>query len=387
MRILDFLKREKRNADPSWSALVNPGATSQSGQFVDAKSAESLTAVFACVQALSESTACLPLHVFARGDDGTRERADDTPLARVLRQPNDYQSGFAFRESMTAAVLMHGNAYARKDFNGAGELSALNPMKPNSVTAVRLESGRHAFDWTDDDGRVRRLLDHEVLHLADRTEPGSILGKSRITIAREELGVALAQREHGASVWKNGAFPAGVITSPPPPAGNLSLEQVAKIRQTWRDSHQGSRNGGSVPMLLSGMDYKALTPNLQDLQFIAGQRFSVEQVCRIYRVPPSLVQDLTHATYNGNVYELSAQFIRYSLQRWLTLWESAIHLQLLGPIARKRYHAEHSVEGLLRGASEQRAAFYASAIAAGWMDPEEVRRLENLPPRKVTTDA
>ncbi|WP_298575582.1 phage portal protein [uncultured Luteimonas sp.] len=382
MNLLSIFRRgERRNNDPSWSALVNRGALSQSGQFVDAKAAESISAVWGCITALSESTACLPLHVYQRNDDGTRERADGHPLAGVLRQPNDYQSGLAFREAMTACVLGHGNAYARIDRNGGGELSALHPMKPGSVTVIRLASGRYVYDHTDDDGKVSRLLDHEVFHLADRTEAGSVVGKSRIQIAREELGVALAMREHGASTFRRGAFPSGVITAPA--ERNFTEEQIAKIRAIWRGHHEGGQNTGSVPMLLWGLDFKSVSPNLEDLQFIAGQKFSVEQVCRIFRVPPTLVQDLSHGTYT-NVIELGSQFVRYSLQRWLSMWEAEVSRQLLGPIARKRYHAEHAVEGLLRGAPEARAAFYQSAIAAGWMDAGEVRRLENLPPRVVT---
>ena len=375
-----FRRTEKRSADPSWSALMDRGAVSASGQFVDAKSAESITAVFASVQALSESTACLPLHVFARNDDGTRERADDHPLSRVLRQPNAYQSGLALRESMTAAVLLHGNAYARIETNASGELVALHPMKSGSVAVVKLASGRYAYDCTDDDGSVSRLLDHEVFHLADRTEPGSIVGRSRIQIARDQLGLALAQRDHGSSVFRNGAFPSGVLTGPAD--RNFSEEQMSKISDSWNSRISGSSNAGKTPLLLWGIDYKPLTPNLQDLQWIAAQKMTVEDVARIFRVPPTLIQDLSHGTYT-NVIELGSQFVRYSLARWIAMWESEVQRQLLGPIARKRYHAEHSVEGLLRGNPEGRADFYGKAISAGWMTTDEVRRLENLPPLGV----
>lgn len=378
MKIFDLFRRgERRSADPSWAALVNQGAVSRAGQFVDAKAAESITAVFASVQALSESTACLPLHVFARNDDGTRERADDHPLSRVLRQPNPYQSGLAFRESMTAAVLLHGNAYARIETNAAGELTALHPMQPGSVAVVKLASGRFAYDYTDDDGKVSRLLDHEVFHLADRTEPGSVVGRSRIQIARDQLGLALAQREHGSSVFRNGAFPSGVLTGPPDKS--FSEEQMAKISDSWNRRFTGSGNAGRTPLLLWGIEYKPLTPNLQDLQWIAAQKMTVEDVARIFRVPPTLIQDLSHGTYT-NVIELGSQFVRYSLARWVSMWESEIQRQLLGPIARRRYHAEHSVEGLLRGNPEARADFYGKAIKDGWMTVDEVRRLENLPP-------
>lgn len=383
MSILSFFKREKRSTDPSWDALVNRGALAQSGQFVDANSAESISAVFACVQALSESTATLPLHVFNRSDDGTRERADDHPLARVLRQPNDYQSGLQFRESMTAAVLLHGNAYARIERDRSGELTALHPMKSGSVTVVRLASGRYAYDYTDEDGKVSRLLDHEVFHLADRTEPGSIVGRSRISIARDQLGLALAQREHGSAVFRNGAFPSGVLTGPADKS--FSEEQMAKISDSWNRRISGTGNAGKTPLLLWGIQYQALSPNLEELQWIASQQFSVTEVCRIFRVPPILVQTLEQASYN-NVTELSQQFIRYSLARWIAMWESEIQRQLLGPIARKRYHAEHSVEGLLRGNPEARADFYGKAIKDGWMTVDEVRKLENLPALKVPDD-
>lgn len=381
MSILSLFRRsEKRSTDPSWSALINQGAVSQSGQFVDAKSAESITAVFACVQAISESTATLPLHVFERVADGQRQRADDHPLSRVLRQPNDYQSGLAFRESMTAAVLLHGNAYARIERDRSGDLTALHPIKSGSVTVVKLPSGRYAFDMTDDDGKVSRLLDHEIFHLADRTEPGSIVGRSRIQIARDQLGLALAQRDHGSSVFRNGAFPSGVLTGPADKY--FSEEQMIAIREQWNGRNSGASNAGKTPLLLWGLDYKPLSPNLQDLQWIAAQKMTVEDVARIFRVPPTLIQDLSHGTYT-NVIELGSQFVRYSLARWIGLWEAEITRQLLGPISRKRIHAEHSVEGLLRGNPEARADFYGKAIKDQWMTVDEVRRLENLPPLGV----
>lgn len=385
MNLLSIFRRERRSVDPSWSALIDRGAVSASGQFVDAKSAESITAVFACVQALSESTATLPLHVFERVSDGERQRADDHPLSRVLRQPNPYQSGLAFRESMTAAVLLHGNAYARIETNAAGELTALHPMKSGSVTVVKLASGRYAFDWTDDDGKVSRLLDHEVFHLADRTEPGSIVGRSRIQIARDQLGLALAQRDHGSYVFRNGAFPSGVLTGPPD--RTFSDAQMAKISHDWNSRISGSSNAGKTPLLLWGIEYKPLSPNLEDLQWIAAQKMTVEDVARIFRVPPTLIQDLEHGTYT-NVIELGSQFVRYSLARWIAMWEAEISRQLLGPIARRRYHAEHSVEGLLRGNPEARADFYSKAIKDGWMTVDEVRKLENLPliPRDKVPD-
>ena len=375
---MNILRRlfERRDAstDPSWNALINRGALSASGQFVDARSAEGISTVFGCVQALSESTATLPLHLYQRLDNGDRQRADDYPLARVLRQPTEILTGFAFREMMTATVLLHGNAWARIDRNGAGEVIGLEPIHPRSVTVVRLPNGRYRFDVTMPDGSVSRFLQDELFHLADRTEPESILGKSRIQVARDTLGLALAQREHGSSVFRNGAMPSGVLETP----HVMDTAQMQRIADSWRDRFAGVGNAGKTPVLEHGMQYKPVSMNLEDAQWVAAQQFSTEEICRMFRVPPTIVGDLRHGNYS-NTAELGGQFVRYSLARHIAMWETSISSQLLGPIARRRYHAEHSVEGLLRGNPEARADFYGKAIKDGWMTVDEVRQLENLP--------
>ena len=363
--------KEKR--DSSFERIMGV-APSVAGPHVDAKAAEGISAVFGCVQALAESTACLPLHVFHRIGGGERERADAHSLARVLREPNSYQSGMAFREAMTAAVLLHGNAYAKKDLDGAGELRALHPLHPQRVAVVRLPSGRHAFDVTHDGGQYERLLEDEVFHLADRTEAGSIVGKSRIAVARETLGLGLALREHGANTFRNSARPSGVIESDT----KLTSEQAQEVANVIR-KYEGTMNAGRPLILGSRFKWKPLSMNLEDAQYIAANQFNVEEICRIFRVPPTIVSDLRHGNYS-NTAELGSQFVRYSLARWIAMWEAEISRSLLGPIARQRYFAEHSVDGLLRGNPEARAAYYETMIRAGVMLPDECRRLENLPP-------
>lgn len=369
--------------DPSWAALspLIPAGTS-TGQYVDAKAAEGIAAVFACVQALSESTATLPLHVFERRADGDRERADDHPLARVLREPNGYQSGLTFRESMTASVLLHGNAFARIETDAAGELVALHPLDPRSVAVVKLANNRHAFDYTDDSGQVRRLLQEECFHLKDRTEPGGIMGRSRITIARETLGLGLALRDHGARTFANAARLSGVLQSP----NVLTDDSIKRLADSWNQQYSGTANAGKTAVLENGLTFEKLSMSLEDAQWIAATQFTTEEVCRIYRVPPTMVADLRFGSYQ-NTAELGSQFVRYSLARWIAMWETEVSRSLLGPIARRRYHAEHAVEGLLRGNPEARADFYAKAVASGWMTINEVRKLENLPTIEGIDDA
>ena len=371
MNILNlFKRREQRAADPSWEALEG-GATNA----VNARTAEGLTAVYACVQALSESTACLPLHLYRRGENGDRQRADDHPLSRVLDAPNPDQSGLAFRESLTASVLLHGNGYARKDFNRSGELSALYPLDPRGVSVVRLESGRHRYDYTDDSGKVVRLLQDEVFHLRDRTDAGSFMGKSRIATTRDSLELAMAVRDHGSFTYKNGTRMAGIFEH----EKSLQVEDASAIHHGWK-AFQNHKSPGKAFLAPTGVTYKPIAMSLEDAEWIAANQFSVEEVCRIFRVPPTLIGDLRFGNYSNSV-EMGNQFVKYSLSRLTNFWEADISRQLLGPIQRNTYYVEHVVEGLLKGDPKQRAEFYQSAIAAGWMDADEVRRLENLPQR------
>lgn len=376
MKLWNPFRRETRaEADPSWAALGGGQSLALSGQHVDAKAGESLSAVFACVQALSESTATLPLHVYSRNADGTRERADDHWLASLLRTPNAIQSGLSFRESMLATTLLHGNAFAKKVTDGRGEVRELHPLHPQRVAVVKLASGNHAFDVSHEDGKQERLLAEEVFHLADRVEPGSILGRSRIAIARETLGLGLALREHGASTFRLGARPSGVVESD----AKLTTEQSQQVVEGIRKHHEGSMNSGRPLILGGGFKWKSLSMNLEDSQFVATSQLNTEQICAIFRVPPTMIGDLRHGNYSNTV-ELSQQFIRYSLARWIALIEVELSRQILGPISRTKIYAEHSVDAMLRGTSAERAAFYASMIASGVMLPDEARRLENLPP-------
>lgn len=386
MKIWDMLTgrvpRETRADDRSWNAVADGhGGNTTAGAHVDSRSAESISTVFACVQALSESTACLPLHTYQRNENGSRQRADGHWLSRLLERPNDYQTGMEFRESQTATVLLWGNAYARKEFNGAGEVVALHPMHPGRASIVKLDSGRYRYDYTEESGGVVRLLADEVLHLRDRTEPGSIVGKSRIAIARETLGLSLSLRAHGAASFGRGARPASILYNES--KRDLTTEELMELRRGLADYATPANAGKTLVMGMRGMKLENVGLSNEDAQWLEAMNFSVTEVCRLFRVPPILVQTLEQASYN-NVNELGQQFVRFSLTRWMTLWESAISHQLLGPIARQRYYAEHAVDALLRAQAGERAEFYAKALnGESWMDVDEVRRLENLPQRRV----
>ncbi|AER56927.1 HK97 family phage portal protein [Pseudoxanthomonas spadix BD-a59] len=368
-----WAKTEKRDADPSWAALVNHGAVSASGQFVDARSVESVSTAFSAVNLIAGTVASLPLHVYRRLDNGDRERASEHPLASILgARPNSVQTAFELREMMTAQCLLHGNAFAEIRTDAAGTVAELRPIHPRDVTVVRLANGRHRYDVSTD-GRVRSLLAEEVLHLRDRSDDG-LVGRSRVQASRETLGGALALQAHGNRSFANSARLSGVLQT----SGILTAEQVKRLGESWRAQYAGADNVGKTAILEGGLSFSPLSMSNEDAQWLQAQQFSVEEVARLFNVPPVLLGDLRHANFSNSV-EMMRHFVTVTLRPWLTRWEQALERSLLGPIARGRYYVEHSAEGLLRGDAVNRADFYAKGISAGWLLPSEARRLENLP--------
>ena len=354
--------------DPYWSNF----GSMRSGP-VNARTAQGVSAVYACVSAISETIASLPLILYRR-DGENRNPAPEHSLYRVLHdQANDHQTALEFREWMQAAVLLRGNAYARIVTGFDGQVTALLPMPPDRVTVLRV-GDKLAYDYADLDGNITRLLQSEVLHLRHRAGDEGVLGVSPIAAARGVIELAIAERDHGVNTFTNGAKMLGVLKFP----GKLRPDQRQQLRDSWATQHGGAANAGKTAILEEGVDYQTVSMTLEDCEWIAARAFSVTEVARLFRCPPTVIGDLTHGNYSNSV-EMARQFVTMTLRRHLVMWEQGIASKLLTDAGRKTYFAEHAVEGLLRGDSVNRADFYTKGIAAGWMLPSEARRLENLP--------
>lgn len=362
-KALSAIGYERRNYDNYWSNF-----DALRSNAVTPATAETLSTVSACVSAISETIASLPLHLYKRTENG-RERVTDHSLARTLHDtPNERQTSLEFREQMTANMLLRGNAYARIIRGSDGQVRQLQPINPDRVTVRELENGRLGFEVVNRSGQLEKLIQEEVFHLRHRSDDG-VVGVSPITRSKEVIELALAERNHGNETFSNGAKLLGILKAP----GRLKPEQREALARSWK-----AYRGGSTPVLDEGMDYSTVSMTLEDAEWIAARQLSVEEVCRLFRVPPTIVGDLRHGNYS-NTSELFRQFVTLSLRRHLIAWEQAISRQLLTDSGRRIYFPEHGVEGLLRGDSKTRADFYHAAITDGWMLIDEVRQLENLP--------
>lgn len=354
---------------------IDQGRVSDSGEVVTEGSVMGLSAVWACTNLLSGTQSSLPLMVY-REKDGKREVARDHDLYRILHDsPNYDQTAVDFWDFMTASIELWGNAYAEIS-RTSGKVSGLSPVNPEFVTVKRLTSGDIEYSWTMD-GKFRKLTDKDVLHI--RGFGGSPLGgMSTLQFGRNAFGLARAIDKSAGKTFKNGIKASGSLTFPE----FLSKENREIARNNLVEQHAGAMNDGRPLILEGGTTWTQLTLNPDDAQMLESRRFSVEEICRFFGVPPHMVGHTENSTSWGTGLEQQTLgFQKFTLRRRLKRIEQALEKQLLTPADRAAgVRIEFALEGLLRGDSGARAGFYASGLQNGWMTINETRALENLPP-------
>ena len=350
-----------------------------SGVRVDEKSAMQIATVYACVRLLAETVAGLPLHLYRMKDDtNSKERATDHPLYKLLyRQPNPEMTSFSFREVMMVQLLLWGNCYAQIIRDGRNGIISLYPLLPENMEIDRDEKGEifytyHAYtdEAPGENNKDIYFRNDEIFHVPGMGFNG-LVGFSPIAMMKNSLGTTLAVEKYGSSFFKNGAQPSGVLEHPG------VLKNPEKIRENWSAVYGGANNAHKVAVLEEGMQYKPISLPPEDSQFLSTRQFGVNEICRIFRVPPHMVQDLDHATFS-NIEHQSIDFVVHTLTPWLVRFEQAIIKDLLLPEEQDLYFPKFNVDGLLRGDYQSRMQGYATGISNGFLSPNDCRRLENM---------
>ena len=361
------------------SGQVFSFGTANSGEKVDEQSAMQISTVYACVRLLAETVAALPLHLYRYTDDGKgKESAFDHPLYRILyRQPNDEMSSFTWRETMMTHLLLWGNAYCQIIRDGRNQVLGLYPLLPENVEVDRDGQGQlyyiyHAYtdEVPGEQNQDIYFRKDEILHIPGLGFNG-LVGFSPIAMMKNSLGTTLAVEKYGASFFKNGAQPSGVLEHPG------VLKDPQKIRDNWTAVYGGANNAHRVAVLEEGMAYKAISLPPEDSQFLSTRQFGVEEICRIFRVPPHMVQSMEHATFS-NIEHQSIDFVVHTLTPWLVRFEQAIIKDLLLTEEQDVLFPKFNVDGLLRGDYQSRMNGYATGISNGFLSPNDIHRLENM---------
>lgn len=346
--------------------------TSSSGKVVTADKAIQLSAVWACVRLLSESISTLPLKIYVRQPDGSRKAATDHPAYSILcRRPNSEMTPSRFMLMVVASICLRGNAFIEKKFI-ANRLVSLVPLLPQNMVVKRLTTGVLEYKYTEN-GSERVIPIKNIMHIRGFGLDG-VCGMMPMKTGRDVIGSAMAVEESAAKIFEQGLQSSGFLTA----EQALNDEQRERLRE-YMAKFTGSKNAGKIMVLEGGLKYQGVTMNPEDAQMLESRSFSIEEICRWFRVPPFMVGHTTkQSSWASSLEGMNLQFLTHTLRPLLVNIEQEIGRCLLD--SDDEVFAEFSVEGLLRADSAGRAAYYTSALQNGWMSRNDVRRLENMPP-------
>lgn len=354
-RLLTWLK-SRAGPKNLWSSVTSFffGNTT-SGKVVNERTAMQTTAVYACVRILSETIASLPLHTYRYTNNG-KEKAIDHPLYYLLHsEPNPEMTSFVFRETLMGHLLIWGNAYVQIIRDGRGKVLALYPLLPDKMTVDRTASGELYYLYNKD-GENYPLRSDEVLHIPGLGFDG-LVGYSPIAMAKNAIGMGIACEEYGAKFFANGANPGGVLEHPG------VVKDPARVRDSWNAVYQGSGNAHRVAVLEEGMKFQSIGILPEQAQFLETRKFQINEIARIFRIPPHMVGDLEKSSFS-NIEQQSLEFVIYTPDPWVVRWEQAIRRVLFSESEKKEYFAKFNVNGLLRGSKRQRQGLRRSVNSA-----------------------
>jgi len=367
-RIL-WLPGEDRHFDyesGGWSG----GGRNPAGVRIDPETALRSTVVLACVRVLASSVAGLPLHLYRRLPSGGKELARENPLYRVLHdRPNSWQSSYEWREQIMLHLLTHGQAFV--EISGSGPQTQLVALHPSRMKVEQIENGRLRYTYREASGGSTVYAQDAMMHLRWLSDDG-VNGMVPVELAKDAIGLARACEIHGASFFANGARPGIVLSTDQ----TLSPEAAMNTRDQWERAHRGPDRAHKTAVLQGGLKVNELGGNNQEAQFLEARRFQVEEVCRIYGVPPHLVGDLSRSSFS-NIEQQSLDYVQNGLMPWLRRIESAIARDLVDD---EELFAEFDVRGALRADAAGRASYYNAMWNLGVLSVNEIRAAENLNP-------
>lgn len=371
-KLLQWLGIPVGLADEAFWKAFNDSSNS-AGQSVTSETVLSLSAAWACTRLIAETISTLPLHLYERTPEG-RKKAVNHPYYSLLHSsPRAGVTATTYWESKAAAMLLRGNGFSEKKRIG-NRLVALNFLAPHRLHPVT-RGGKSVLQYTEDDGSTRHIEYKDVFHIAGFSLDGK-WGLSTIQFGAAVFGNALAASTAANKTFENGMQPTTAFTL----KDVLKKDQREDFKASL-ENMRGALNAGKSPLLEGGMGIETVGLAPKDVQLLESRTFSVEEVCRWFRVDPSMVgHGGKDSNFGTGLEQKLIGFLTFTLRPWLTRIEQAINISLLSPADQQRYYAEFSIEGLLRADSAARAAFYGVMVDHGIFTRDEVRVLENMKP-------
>lgn len=348
---------------------------SASGQPVTIDRSLQISAVWACVRLLSETISTLPLKIYEKKEDGSRVEATHKDIFQVLCvEPNRVQTPSKLMEFLVASMSLTGNSYYEKKMIG-DRLISLLPIHPQCITDTeQLDNGKYQY-IINQNGEQRILSEDSIWHVRGFGLDG-FLGLSTIEKGKNVIGAAMASNESSSNFFKSGMSASGFV--------KYDMVLNKEQRETMREhveTFTGSKNAGKVMILERGMDYQGISIDPAAAQLLETRGYDVEEICRLFKVPPTLIGYMSkQSSWASSLESLNQQFLTYTLLPILRNIEQSITKSIINPQDRGNFYAEFNYEGFLRADVTKRAAYYATMLDHGAMNRNEVRKKENLPP-------
>jgi HK97 family phage portal protein len=370
-RIKNLSITDEKAWNPSLWNLA--GAQSSAGINVNEQNALTFSAVWCAVLLISGGISSLPLHLLIQ-KDRIRVPATDKPLYRVMHSAaNPYMTAKTMRQVLAAHALTWGNGYAEKVHNGGGDVVELWPIPPNRSKPKMLD-GAMVYDITVG-GEIKTLPREKVLHIPGLGFDG-FMGYSVVSMARETIGLGMAMEQFGANFFSQGAQPGIIVTHP----GELSEPASKNLSREMSEKYAGLGKAHRLMLLDEGMKLEKVGIPQEDSQYLESRQFQIPEVARWFNLPPHKLKDLTKSSFS-NIESEQLSYVVESLVPWLVTFEQCFDMQLLSPQEyRAGYYFKHNVEGMLRGSSAARAAFYRAMFGIGAMSINEIRDKEDMDP-------
>lgn len=368
---------EKRGSinDPNlWPSLVQQ-ILSKSGQTVNADTALKSSTVLACVKVLAESIASLPLMLYKRTGNGGKDIADNHSLYFLLHDmPNPDMTSFEIREMLVGHIALRGNSYCFKEMTEGGEIISLWPLHP-AFMDVKKDKNGITYKYHDPITHKEQIIPSDFIwHIRGLSSDG-VTGLSPVTLAREAIGLSLSQEEYASAFFNNYGQPGGVLEHP----GTMQPEQIERLKEQWMKSHTGT-NAFRPAVLTGGLKWVSVGLKNTDAQFLESRNFSIQDICRIFRVPSVLVQHPDGASTYASAEQFFLSFVTHTIRPWAERIEQSISRCLLSKKESKKYFAELKLDSLLRGDIGSRYAAYQIGLQNGFLCVNDIRALENMNP-------
>lgn len=374
-----FDPSDEQRSVSSWDALR--GGVDLGGQTVNARTAENLSTVLACVSAISSAIASLPAWVYRQAPNGRTLDPSHSVARLVRRGPNQHQSWPDWVEWTVASVLLRGNALSEIVTDSRGEVVELRPIPWEYCSVQLLPNGKLIYDVDEitsvygGTGGRRRLLQSEVFHLRDRTDDG-LVGRSRLQRAAGVVAQGLSMQDFSNALYENGVNPSGALEV----ENKLGDEAYTQLRDQFRDAFAGPGNAAKALVLDQGLKWRQISISPEDAELLSSRRFSVEELARLYGCPPPIIGDYTHNTFT-NAETAGRWFAMHTLTPWIRKIESAFMRSVFGELSRTTHELEIDLSGFLRGDPEQRWKSYEIAARNDILTTDEIREAEGWNPR------